>query len=203
MSSLEVKYSYKDPIDDPAARAIIKRLQRKSGCPVWAIRPDRSRKRRVLAALDTDPDHHGLDHRILQAANWLTAPGEELHIVTAWELLGESTLRDSPFIGADQSSVDELRARCEAEHRGLLEHLVGDQASPTDNVHLHVRNGAAADAIIDLVQRFKINQLVMGTIGRTGLPGFVIGNTAEQLLTEVTCSILVVKPPGFVSAFSG
>jgi nucleotide-binding universal stress UspA family protein len=52
-----------------------------------------------------------------------------------------------------------------------------------------------------VVEKFKINQLVMGTIGRTGLPGFVIGNTAEHLLTEVTCAILVVKPPGFVSAF--
>jgi nucleotide-binding universal stress UspA family protein len=189
-----------DPTD-PAARAIIKRLQRKSSCPVWAIRPDRSRKRRVLAAVDTDPDHHGLDHRILHAARWLVNPGDELHIVTAWELLGESTLRSSPFLGSEPSAVDELRARCEAEHRELLQHLVGGEDFPTDDVHLHVHNGPAGEAIVDLVVKHRINQLVMGTIGRTGLPGFVIGNTAELLLTEVSCSILVVKPPGFVSAF--
>lgn len=189
-----------DP-DDPAARAIITRLQRKSTCPVWAIRPSRARKRRILAAIDTDPDHHGLDHRILHAADWIAHPDDQLHVVTAWELLGESTLRSSPFIGADSISVDELRGRCESEHRELVEHLVEETGFRTDNVELHVHNGPAAEAIIRLVEKHNINQLVMGTIGRTGLPGFVIGNTAEHLLTEVTCSILVVKPPGFVSPF--
>jgi nucleotide-binding universal stress UspA family protein len=186
---------------DPAARAIIKRLQRKSSCPVWAIRPSRARKGRVLAAVDTDPDHHGLDHRILSAAAWLTNPGDELHIVTAWELLGESTLRASPFIGSDPATVDELHDRCETEHDEVLRQLVDEQTFSTDDLHLHVHNGEAAAAIVHLVEHHRVNQLVMGTIGRTGLPGFVIGNTAEQLLTEVDCSILVVKPPGFVSAF--
>jgi nucleotide-binding universal stress UspA family protein len=36
-------------------------------------------------------------------------------------------------------------------------------------------------------------------VGRTGIPGFLIGNTAEQVLSEVTCSVLALKPRGFVS----
>ncbi|MDJ0771468.1 MAG: universal stress protein [Ilumatobacter sp.] len=187
--------------EDPAARAIIKRLQRKSPCPVWAIRPDRARNRRILAALDTDDEHHGLDHRILSASSWLARPEDELHIVTAWELMGEATLRSSPFIGANQHSVDELHERCEAEHRQVLENLVAEHSMPTDDIELHVRNSSAPEAIVDLVERHKINQLVIGTIGRSGLPGLLIGNTAEELLTEVTCSILVVKPPGFVTPY--
>lgn len=187
--------------DDPATRAIVKRLQRKSPCPVWAIRPNRDRRRRVLAAIDTDPDHHGLDHRILSAASWIIEPDDELHVVTAWELVGEATLRSSPYVAEDDATLDELRARCETEHRATLQGLLAEQRFPTDDVRVHVVNGPAADAIVELVGRHRINQLVMGTIGRTGLPGFVVGNTAEQLLSEVTCSILVVKPPGFVSAF--
>ncbi len=191
-----------DPAD-PVARAVIKRLQRKSPCPVWAIRPSRARKRRILAAVDTDPDHHGLDHRILSAAAWLARPGDQVHVATAWELVGESTLRDSPFVGAGHESVDELCARCEADHRETLERLVAEQDFGANEVHLHVRHGVAADAIVELVDHHDINQLVMGTIGRTGIPGFVIGNTAEQLLTEVRCAEFVVKPPGFTSAFGG
>lgn len=44
--------------------------------------------------------------------------------------------------------------------------------------------------------------LVMGTVGRTGIPGLVIGNTAEAILNQVHCSILAVKPPDFVSPVS-
>lgn len=188
---------------DPAARAIIKRLQRKSPCPVWAIRPSRARKVRVLAALDTDPDHHGLDHRILEAAAWLTPPSGELHVATAWELLGESTLRSSPFLSTGPDTIDALRDQCADDHRHTLEELVSARTLPTEDVRLHVVNGRAPEVITDLVERFAVNQLVLGTIGRTGIPGFVVGNTAEQLLEQVTCSVLAVKPPGWVSPIHG
>jgi len=39
----------------------------------------------------------------------------------------------------------------------------------------------------------------MGTVCRTGLSGFIIGNTAEKVLSEVNCSVLTVKPEGFVT----
>jgi len=39
----------------------------------------------------------------------------------------------------------------------------------------------------------------MGTVARTGLPGLLIGNTAEKILNRVTASVLAVKPEGFVS----
>lgn len=40
---------------------------------------------------------------------------------------------------------------------------------------------------------------IMGTVGRTGIPGFLIGNTAETVLRQVACSVLAVKPTGFVT----
>ena len=39
----------------------------------------------------------------------------------------------------------------------------------------------------------------MGTVCRTGIAGFFIGNTAESILQQVDCSVLTVKPDGFVS----
>ena len=189
--------------DDPFARAVIKRLQRKSPCPVWAIRPNRDRSRRILAAVDVDDEHHGLDHRILEAAKWLAGRGGEIHILAAWELLGEATLRSSPFAGIGEAAVDELRDRCEADHHRLLAELVAEHQFDDIAVELHVCSGPAAEVIVELVERHRINQLVIGTLGRTGIPGFVIGNTAERLLGEVSCSEFVVKPPGFSSPFVG
>ena len=37
----------------------------------------------------------------------------------------------------------------------------------------------------------------MGTVGRTGIRGLFIGNTAEAILNQVKCSVLAVKPSGF------
>jgi universal stress protein E len=39
---------------------------------------------------------------------------------------------------------------------------------------------------------------VMGTISRGGIPGVLVGNTAERLLPRLDCSLLTVKPEDFV-----
>lgn len=39
----------------------------------------------------------------------------------------------------------------------------------------------------------------MGSVARTGIPNFIMGNTAESILGQVKCSVLVVKPDGFIS----
>ena len=54
-------------------------------------------------------------------------------------------------------------------------------------------------AIVKLEKKKAIDLLVMGTVCRTGLSGFIIGNTAEKVLSEVNCSVLTVKPEGFVT----
>ena len=43
---------------------------------------------------------------------------------------------------------------------------------------------------------------VMGTIARTGLTGALLGNTAEKVVDRIECSVLAVKPDGFVSPVS-
>ena len=45
----------------------------------------------------------------------------------------------------------------------------------------------------------NIDLVVMGTVARTGLAGFVMGNTAERILSRLRGSVLAVKPAGFVS----
>ena len=39
--------------------------------------------------------------------------------------------------------------------------------------------------------------VVMGAVARTGISGLIIGNTAEAILDQLTCSVLAIKPAGF------
>ena len=42
----------------------------------------------------------------------------------------------------------------------------------------------------------------MGTVSRTGIAGFFIGNCAETVLRQVDCSVLTLKPAGFATPIS-
>jgi nucleotide-binding universal stress UspA family protein len=47
------------------------------------------------------------------------------------------------------------------------------------------------------VAKLQADIVVMGTVARTGISGLIIGNTAETILNQLTCSVLAVKPSGF------
>jgi nucleotide-binding universal stress UspA family protein len=66
-------------------------------------------------------------------------------------------------------------------------------------VHLADKVGRADEVILNCVEECHIDLLILGTVGRAGLPGITIGNTAERLLAELNSSVLAVKPPGFRS----
>jgi universal stress protein E len=70
---------------------------------------------------------------------------------------------------------------------------------PAVEPHVHVGPGPAADEILACVDEVDPDLVVMGTVSRTGVPGLLIGNTAEKLLDRLDCSLLAVKPQGFRS----
>ena len=60
-------------------------------------------------------------------------------------------------------------------------------------------NGMPDESIQQIADSRNADLIVMGTLGRTGIPGFFIGNTAERVLSNATCGVLAVKPVGFQS----
>jgi universal stress protein A len=53
--------------------------------------------------------------------------------------------------------------------------------------------GDAADEIVDFAKRQKIDLIVMGTHGRTGLNQIVLGSVAEAVVMRAHCPVLTVK----------
>ena len=64
---------------------------------------------------------------------------------------------------------------------------------------MHLLKGDAGELIPDLAIQERADLVIMGTVGRTGIAGFFIGNTAEKVLDVVDCSVLTVKPDSFVT----
>ena len=185
-------------------RAALRRLIRKSPCPVWVIRPSRATQVRVLAAIDPEPDEQGLNQSILEIATSMAdAADGELHVVCAWELFGEATMQSSAFIHIDQDEIDRQRDLVARAHERAVDDLVRRHLADVAVTGVHIEPGPAAQVISDVVKRSRINLVVMGTFGRTGVAGLVMGNTSEAVLDGLRCSVVAVKPPDFVSPIGG
>lgn len=177
-----------------------RRLMRKCPVPVLVMKPTQKKGfRQILAAIDpeiTGDAHDTLNRTILELASSLHArEGTDLHIVYVWTLMGEDMLRDRGGIYAaevDRHINDESK-----RIRELLENLLARHS--VTGYHLHTLRGDPSTVIPRVVTELGIDVLVMGTVCRTGIPGFIIGNTAERVLDTVDCSVFTVKPDGFVS----
>jgi len=186
-------------------------LLRKCPCPVW-LQTEAAPKRpkRVLAAVDLDvPDApepetlRVLNRRVLDAA-LVIAGGHDAEVIVlhAWDAIGE---------GMIWAFSNERDARLSAEHY-VNEILVARQkamdrllSEVRNDIGLHpalapvLRRGTPEMVIREQACELGADVVVMGTVARTGLSGVFIGNTAENIINSLECSVLAVKPDGFVS----
>ena len=189
------------------------KLIRKCPCPLWIVKStEHEQYRRILAAVDHDPENEEndlLNRQILEMASSLAfTETSELHVVHAWSLFAEGLYR-SPRTGLIDPEVDEMMQEERDARRKWLEDLVEihcawlykDTAGKVQP-QLHLIKGDAKYKVPQLSRELDVDIIVMGTVGRSGIPGFFIGNTAEQILEQIDCSGLVVKPPGFISPVS-
>lgn len=60
-------------------------------------------------------------------------------------------------------------------------------------VETRFSRGHAPDEIVRAAKEIGCGLIVMGTHGRTGLGRLLLGNTAESVLPEASCPVLIVK----------
>jgi universal stress protein E len=178
-------------------------LMRKCPCPVWVLKPSRRpRFARILAAVDPDPldvVRDGVNTKSMELATSLAALEEaELHVVHAWQVCDPSSWRNWQE-RVPKAQADDWVEQTRAAHQRRFDELLGKFNLPEMKPRLHLVQGEAGAVIPRLAGRVRIDLIVMGTLARAGLEGLFIGNTAETVLARVACSVLTVKPEGFVS----
>ena len=169
--------------------------------PVWAFKPTPNLKlRKVMVAVDllkNDQEKNALADKVLQWGKDVTdSVGAELHVIHIWSLYGEHTLRGRSILShkVEQMVEDEKQTQLQ-----LLNQALARNDLKRENVQMHFIKGEAKELIPATARLVQADLLIMGTVGRTGIPGFFIGNTAESVLRQVSCSVLAIKPDGFIS----
>ena len=191
-------------------------LLRKCPCPVWLVRQDIGESfDRILAAVDMDDNYPSKELETRQALNEMVmdlasslAVSEfaQLHVAHAWDAIAESALRDGVFTQQPENKVIEYVAQVQQHYAFLLDTLMKEVSTKLGRdvidyikPQIHMPKGSARKVIPVLAKQLEIDCIVMGTVARTGIPGIFMGNTAETILDQLQCSVLAIKPPGFVT----
>jgi nucleotide-binding universal stress UspA family protein len=191
-------------------------LLRKCPCPIWMVKPEtKEAYQRILAAVDVDDNYlpaeletrQAMNNMVMEIAGALAVSEfAELHVVHAWEAIGESAMRDGAFLSQPEQDINDYVEQIRTHHARRLDELMretgaklGPDAMDYLKPQLHLLKGSARKEIPALARRLQVDCIVMGTVARTGIRGFIMGNTAETILGQIDCSVLAIKPPGFVT----
>ena len=97
------------------------------------------------------------------------------------------------------AEVEAYRAQLQADAQRDLSNALTKAGleDAIDSAHRHIATGRPHSVIKDAVNRLSTDLVVMGTQGRSGISGLLVGNTAERVFSHLTCSVLAIKPEGF------
>jgi len=180
--------------------AVDMELLRQCPCAVMLVRHGSVVQHpRIAAAVNVstiDEVEQALNVKIATSALALAdLVGGAAMLLHAWSPLFERMIRTHATEDGFAAYVDEARTRATADLRKLTQSL--DTAF--GRVPMIQRRGKAEDVILEFVASEGIDILVIGTVARGGIPGWLFGNTAERVLRRLRCSVLTVKPDNFVS----
>ena len=150
----------------------------------------------VLAAVD--PSHAfakplQLDKRILETGSLLSrALRGSLHAVHAYARV--NTLPDTAITPA---VIDRLERHAQRAAMASFDRALRATRIARSRRYLIARD--PINGILEGVRQSRCAIVVMGAVSRTGFKRLLIGNTAERMLDDLRCDVLVVKPSKFHS----
>jgi universal stress protein E len=114
-----------------------------------------------------------------------------LHVVDSKDV-PEDVIEKIPQGSSLREEINEEAGR---DLAAFVESLEADRS----RIRVHLSWGTPWKEIARIAQHVNVDLIAMGTVGRSGIRGLFLGNTAEKVLGTCNCSILTVKPDDFVS----
>lgn len=160
-------------------------------CPVWVVKPHAPGSlNRILVSTDFSPVCERLLQHGIALAKSLRAELHVLHVVEQ---------QPRPFLGvrpAEGGGSEVPRHGTTALARERLEALTErpDVAALPKPLVTHLAEGVAGNVVVKKTEELEIDLLLFGTVAWYGLPGLLIGSTAQRILPALKCSLLTMQP---------
>ena len=148
---------------------------------------------KILIALDDSPH----SERALDFVTRMRWPAGSRVIVTSVHQPSPSaiaTAYDAPAVLPDvfEEERKQLQTVVSAAERRLRE-----AGLPTEG---RIADGDPRAALVDLARTERVDLIVLGSHGRTGLARWMLGSVSSHVVTHAPCSVIVVKEKGAESA---
>jgi len=169
-----------------------RRLIRNCPASVWIVKAEHVGAPKVVLA---STDFSEASRKAVLHGLWVaTQANADFHLLHVFDSM------DIPEnVIAKEGRYASLRREINEDATQRLEAFVQSLDSDRSRVHSHLSWGTPWKEICRAAQHLSIDLITLGTVGRSGIKGVLLGNTAEQVLGTCDCSILTVKPDGFVS----
>lgn len=177
---------------EPFLGSTAKRLVRKCPASVWIVKGEHTEPPKVvLAATDFSDVSLKAARQGLWIAGQSGAAFHLLHVIDSTDI-PEALISVIPDGGSLEVERNEnAKKRLDA----LAELLQTDDTK----IHVHLVPGVPSKEVGRIAQQLNADLIAIGTVGRNGIKRLLLGNTAEKVLATCDCSVLTVKPDGFVS----
>ncbi|MEH6713793.1 MAG: universal stress protein UspE [Paraglaciecola polaris] len=175
-------------------------IMRKSPVPVLLVKDhDWPTQGKVLAAVSVgveDDDHTALNDCVTRTAKaFAELLSSEVHLVNAYPGTPVNIAIEIPEFDPQVYSDSVKDHHKHAMSRHAQKHDIPERCS-------HIEQGLPEDVIPALADKIDAELVILGTVGRQGISGVLIGNTAEHVIDKLNCDVLAIKPDGYESPVS-
>lgn len=147
------------------------------------------KKPRILASVDFATEvksKQQLNDKIATQARKLAEKlDDELHLAFALEV--PEVLADLDLINPRKYAADKKKLLQPRIEQFCSKHNI-------DPNNVHISQGPAEKVIPSIANKLKADLVIAGTVGRKGIKGKLIGNTAEKILANLYTDILTLRP---------
>lgn len=176
---------------NPFAMPVERRLLRYCEAPMLLLRESSNKTGPVLAAIDptnTESVHQHLDNCVLQCSQMMSRLfAVPWHVISAYVDCNQCRA-----ITKTGNIKEELSEQIALWHGARLEEKI--KAYSLTKSHIHLLPGKPEVQIPHLASKIEAQLVVMGTVGKCGLPDSWLCNTAERVLAELQCDVLALPP---------
>lgn len=167
-------------------------LLRHCPAPVMLVRSAKAwQDNRLLTCIDAtsaDEGHQRINDNVLTFAENLSDHfTTDLHLVNAYPLVNVAFA-----MVPEVTAPEDLHQYVQGQHESACYQWA--EKYNVDKSKVHVLEGSPEVVVSDLAEQISADLVIIGSIGRSGFSGMLIGNTAELLLDKIQCDILVIKP---------
>lgn len=168
-----------------------RRLIRKCPSSVWVVKVEHAQPPRTILATT---DFSEVSRRAVIEARWIAEQANaELRVLHVIDM------HDVPDEMLERKSIQSFRrAMRDAAKQRFDEFLAALPPCPVPIVPVATW-GIPWREVARFAKKSAADLVVLGTVGRSGISGLLLGNTADKVLSTCNASILTVKPADFVS----